>query len=136
MTKRKRKKSLSVSESDQRTSHVAERKPNRKERLAMEAARNEEFARKRRWIYGMAVVIAGLTVLISFSCNSYYGQSIYDIAQLLCFVLMGISGVLFVFGSRYEVNPKQQRSKRSMGLIFVAVALGVLLMEIIQILMK
>ena len=133
MAKKKQKKPVAAEQAEQTT---AERKLSRKERLAIEAEQNAKLAKKRKGYYFTAAGITGVAVLINFWCNQYYGQPIYDMMQLLCFGMLAVSGLLFVVGSRYEVDPKQQRSKHSMGLVFIIVAAGVFLMEAIQMLMK
>ncbi len=112
-----------------------ERKPNRKERLAAEAAYNEEMAKKRKPFYSGALVIAALAVFISFWSNQYIGQANYTLIQVGCFALMGVSGGCFVLGSRFEVEEKQQKSKRNLGVMFIAIAAVVMVIEVVKMLM-
>lgn len=47
-----------------------------------------------------------------------------------------LAGGVMMFGSKYEETEKQQRSKRTTGLVFVVIALGVIMSELVQIFMK
>ena len=114
---------------------AAERTPTKKEKKAIAEQRSKELKAKRKKVSLAALLAAGAAVIINFATNSYYGQPIYEWIQIGCFLLMGISGGIFMYGARYEESEQQQRSKRSLGLVFIAVALGVILIETVQMLM-
>ena len=134
MAKKKNHKPAAAA-ADQAEKQTAERKPNKKERRAMAEQRSKELKAKRKKVSLAALLVAGAAVVINFATNSYYGQPIYEWIQIGCFLLMGISGGIFMYGARYEESEQQQRSKRSLGLVFIAVALGVILIETVQMLM-
>jgi hypothetical protein len=50
--------------------------------------------------------------------------------------MMGMAGGVMMLGAKYEETEKQQRSKRTTGLVFIVVALGVIMSELVQMFMK
>ena len=45
---------------------------------------------------------------------------------------MGLCGVVVLYASRYEETEKKQRSRNTMGMVFIMVALGIILAEIVK----
>ena len=114
----------------------AERKPTKKEKKAAEEQRRKELATIRKRYFFAAMIVAGAAVAVNFAANPYYGQPIYDWIVAGCFLLMGISGGIFMFASRYEETERQQSNKHTMGLVFVVISLGMILSQIIKILIQ
>lgn len=111
-------------------------KKEKKEKKALAEARKKEMAQKRFRYTALALVLAGGAVAVNFGFNSYYGTDFYEWIQIGCFLMMGTAGGVMMFGSKYEETEKQQRSKRTTGLVFVVIALGVIMSELVQIFMK
>ncbi len=114
----------------------AERKPTKKEKKAAEEQRRKELATIRKRYFFAAMIVAGAAVAVNFAANPYYGQPIYEWIVAGCFLLMGISGGIFMFASRYEETERQQSNKHTMGLVFVVISLGMILSQIIKILIQ
>ncbi len=108
-----------------------ERKPTKKEKKAMAEAHNQEMAKKRKSIYGATIAIALLAVLLSFWSGQYAGEPVYELMQVVCYGLMGISGAGFIAGSRYEVTERQKNGKKNMGLVVMALSIGFMLVEVV-----
>ena len=111
-------------------------KKEKKEKKAQEATRRKEMAQKRFRYTVAALVLAGAAVAVNFGFNSHYGTTFYEWIQVGCFLMMGMAGGIMMLGAKYEESEKQQRSKRTTGLVFVVIALGVIMTELIQILAK
>lgn len=127
MTKQTQKKPV-------QTVKPTERKPSKKERKAAEEQRKKELKAKRQRYYGAAMVLALVAVIISFASGSTYGQSLYRWLQVLCYGLMGCCGVLIMGAGRYEETEKRQTRMHSMGMVFLMIALGMGLAEVVMIL--
>ena len=111
-------------------------KKEKKAKKAMEEARRAERRKKLKWYTIGALGTAGLAVFINFYFNSLYGTELYEWIEIGCFLLMGLAGGLMIMCSRYEETERQIVGKRNMGLIFIAIALGVVMMELVQMFMK
>lgn len=111
-------------------------KKEKKEKKAMAEARKKEMAQKRFRYTAAALALAGGAVALNFGLNSHYGTTFYEWVQIGCFVMMGMAGGIMMMGARYEETEKQQRSKRTTGLVFIVIALGVIMSELVQLLMK
>ena len=111
-------------------------KKEKKAKKAMEEARRAERRKKRKWYTIGALGTAGLAVFINFYFNSLYGTELYEWIEIGCFLLMGLAGGLMIMCSRYEETERQIVGKRNMGLIFIAIALGVVMMELVHMFMK
>lgn len=133
MTKKKQKKPVSAEHANP-TEKPAERKPSKKERKAAAEQQKKELKSKRQKFYGAAMVLALIAVIISFASGSAYGQEIYRWLQVGCYVLMGCCGVLIMQAGRYEETEKRQNRMNSMGMVFLMVALGMGLAELVMML--
>ncbi len=111
-------------------------KKEKKEKKAQEEARKKEMAKKRFRYTALALALAGGAVAVNFGFNSHYGTVFYEWIQIGCFLMMGMAGGIMMLGAKYEETEKQQRSKRTTGLVFVVIALGVIMSELVQLLMK
>lgn len=129
MTKKKQNKARTTVETEKKP---AERKPTKKEKKAAAMQRSKELLAKRQKFYALALVFAVLAVIISFASSSTYGQAIYDWIQIGCYGLMGLCGVVILYASRYEETEKKQRSRNTMGMVFIMVAAGIMLAEIVK----
>ena len=79
------------------------------------------------------MVVAFLAVVLSFWSGSFYGQPIYAWLQVLCYVLMGSCGAIMMVGSRWEELEKKKQRMRTTGMVFMMVALGMCLAQLVQI---
>lgn len=129
MAKKKQNKPVNGTTTEKKT---VERKPTKKEKKAAAEQRSRELKAKRQKFYAVALVFAVLAVVISFASSSTYGQAIYSWIQIGCYGLMGLCGVVVLYASRYEETEKKQRSRNSMGMVFIMVALGIILAEIVK----
>ena len=132
MTKKKQKKPVSAEHANQ-TEKLAERKPSKKEKGCCRAA-EKRIEIKRQKFYGAAMVLALIAVIISFASGSAYGQEIYRWLQVGCYVLMGCCGVLIMQAGRYEETEKRRNRMNSMGMVFLMVAFGMGLAELVMML--
>lgn len=137
MTKKKQKHpQQTVPAEENGTTKAAERKPNKKERKAAEAKRQKELQAIRKK-YNIVILIAALlAVIVSFSSSSLYGQDLYNWIQIGCYLLMGFCGGLMMYVSRYEDTDKRKSSKYTMGLVFVVIALGMILSDLVRLFMQ
>lgn len=133
MTKQKQRKPAQAEHTGQ-TAKPAERKPSKKERKAAEEQKKKELKAKRQKYYGVAMVLALVAVIISFASGSTYGQPLYRWLQVLCYGLMGCCGGLIMGAGRYEETEKRQNRMHSMGMVFLMIALGMGLAELVMIL--
>ncbi len=129
MTKKKQKKPVSAP-----LEKPAERKASKKERKAAVEQQKKAWKSKRQKFYGAAMVLALIAVIISFASGSAYGQEIYRWLQIGCYVLMGCCGVLIMRAGRYEETEKRQNRMNSMGMVFLMVAFGMGLAELVMML--
>ena len=129
MAKKKQNKPVNGTTTEKKP---VERKPTKKEKKAAAEQRSRELKAKRQKFYAVALVFAVLAVVISFASSSTYGQAIYSWIQIGCYGLMGLCGVVVLYASRYEETEKKQRSRNTMGMEFIMVALGIILAEIVK----
>ena len=129
MAKKKQNKPVNGTTTEKKP---VERKPTKKEKKAAAEQRSRELKAKRQKFYAVALVFAVLAVVISFASSSTYGQAIYSWTQIGCYGLMGLCGVVVLYASRYEETEKKQRSRNTMGMVFIMVALGIILAEIVK----
>ena len=129
MAKKKQNKPVNGTTTEKKP---VERKPTKKEKKAAAEQRSRELKAKRQKFYAVALVFAVLAVVISFASSSTYGQAIYSWIQIGCSGLMGLCGVVVLYASRYEETEKKQRSRNTMGMVFIMVALGIILAEIVK----
>ena len=108
----------------------------KKEKRAQAEAQRKEMAKKRFRHTVVALALAGGAVALNFGFNSQYGTTFYEWIQIGCFLMMGMAGGVMMLGAKYEETEKQQRSKRTTGLVFIVVALGVIMSELVQMFMK
>ena len=80
------------------------------------------------------MVLALVAVIISFASGSAYGQELYRWLQVGCYGLMGCCGVLIMGAARYEETEKRQSRMNSMGMVFLMVALGMGVAELVMML--
>ncbi len=133
MTKKKQKKPVSA-EQVAPLEKPTERKPSKKERKAAAEQQKKELKAKRQKFYGAAMVLALVAVIISFASGSAYGQELYRWLQVGCYGLMGCCGVLIMGAARYEETEKRQSRMNSMGMVFLMVALGMGVAELVMML--
>lgn len=133
MTKKKPKKSMSVEQANS-TEKLTGRKPSKKEQKAAAEQQKKELKSKRQKFYGAAMVLALIAVIISFASSSAYGKEIYRWLQVGCYALMGCCGVLIMQAGRYEETEKRQHRMNSMGMVFLMVALGMGIAELVMML--
>ena len=129
MAKKKQNKPVNGTTTEKKP---VERKPTKKEKKAAAEQRSRELKAKRQKFYAVALVFAVLAVVISCASSSTYGQAIYSWIQIGCYGLMGLCGVVVLSASRYEETEKKQRSRNTMGMVFIMVALGIILAEIVK----
>lgn len=133
MTKKNQKKAEPTA-ANAPTGKPAERKPSKKERKAAAEQKRKELKAKRQKFYGVAMVLALVAVIISFASGSMYGQAVYRWLQVGCYGLMAGCGLLIMQAGHYEETEKRQNRMNSMGIVFLMVALGMGLAEIVAML--
>lgn len=106
----------------------------KKEQKAEAARLAQERHKQRQMRYGLAVVLAFIAVVISFSSGKFAGQSIYGWLQVLCYVLMAACGLLMMGASRFEEPEAKQKRMHMIGIAFLMVAIGAGLSQVVMIL--
>ena len=125
-----------VPETEQEVKTKAEKRKEKKEKRAQNEAMRKEHAKKRLQYTAAALAMAGGAVFINFFFNDMYGTTTYEWIQIGCFVMMGLAGAIMMAGAKFEETEKQKLTKRNTGLVFIVIALGVTMMELVQMLMK
>ena len=125
-----------VPETEQAVKTKAAKRKEKKEKRAQEEAMRKEHAKKRLQYTAAALAMAGGAVFINFFFNDMYGTTTYEWIQIGCFVMMGFAGAIMMAGAKFEESEKQKLTKRNIGLVFIVIALGVTMMELVQMLMK
>ena len=125
-----------VPETEQEVKTKAAKRKEKKVKQAQNEAMRKEHARKRLQYTAAALAMAGGAVFINFFFNDMYGTTTYEWIQIGCFVMMGLAGAIMMAGAKFEESEKQKLTKRNTGLVFIVIALGVTMMELVQMLMK
>lgn len=130
---KKRKKKPVAADAGQTVAAAKTAAQLKKEKKAEAERIKKENDKKRKWSYGIAMVIAFAALVLSFWSGSRYGQPIYAWLQVLCYVLMGSCGVIMAVGSRWEELEKKKQRMHTTGMVFMMVALGMSLAQLVQI---
>lgn len=121
---------MSKKKHTQPTANAVEKRQNKKERRAAEEHKQTEYAKIRKSMYNLALMIVACAIFISFWGANFRGGIYYGWIQAGCYAMMGLSGICIMNGSRYEFGDKKQRSMSTMGMVFLMIALGMGLGEI------
>ncbi len=130
---KKRKKKPVAADAGQTVTAAKTAAQLKKEKKAEAERIKKENQTKRKRCYAASVVVAFLAVVLSFWSGSFYGQPIYAWLQVLCYVLMGSCGAIMMVGSRWEELEKKKQRMRTTGMVFMMVALGMCLAQLVQI---
>ena len=130
---RKRKKKPVAADAGQTVTAAKTAAQLKKEKKAEAERIKKENQTKRKRCYAASVVVAFLAVVLSFWSGSFYGQPIYAWLQVLCYVLMGSCGAIMMVGSRWEELEKKKQRMHTTGIVFVMMALGMCLAQLVQI---
>ncbi len=130
---KKRKKKPVAADAGQTVTAAKTAAQLKKEKKAEAERIKKENQTKRKRCYAASVVVAFLAVVLSFWSGSFYGQPIYAWLQVLCYVLMGSCGAIMMVGSRWEELEKKKQRMRTTGIVFVMMALGMCLAQLVQI---
>ena len=130
---KKRKKKPVAADAGQTVTAAKTAAQLKKEKKAEAERIKKENQIKRKRCYAASVVVAFLAVALSFWSCSFYGQPIYAWLQVLCYVLMGSCGAIMMVGSRWEELEKKKQRMHTTGIVFVMMALGMCLAQLVQI---
>ena len=130
---KKRKKKPVAADAGQTVTAAKTAAQLKKEKKAEAERIKKENLTKRKRCYAASVVVAFLAVVLSFWPGSFYGQPIYAWLQVLCYVLMGSCGAIMMVGSRWEELEKKKQRMHTTGIVFVMMALGMCLAQLVQI---
>ncbi len=130
---KKRKKKPVAADAGQTVTAAKTAAQLKKEKKAEAERIKKENQTKRKRCYAASVVVAFLAVVLSFWSGSFYGQPIYAWLQVLCYVLMGSCGAIMMVGSRWEELEKKKQRMRTTGIVFIMMALGMCLAQLVQI---
>lgn len=122
MTKIKQKQKKGAAEGN-----AAQQKRLKKEEQMQQ---KKQLQAKRQRYYGVAIVVILLALVISFASGPLYGQPLYHWLQIACYGFMAVCGFVTMLASRYEETDKKRLRMQSIGMIFMAIALGMVLLQL------